>query len=240
MTDSTEGWETPQNILVMLAHPDDPEFFCGATIARWTRMGHSVKYCLLTKGDKGSQDRTVKPEELSRIRVEEENRASAVLGVSSVRFLDYQDGTLVPSLETRRAVAKVIRQEKPEILVTCDPTNYYPREGTINHPDHRAAGQIVVDGYFPAAGNPMFFPELLDEGLEPHSVKELWLSLPHDANIVLNVTDFWDTKIKALHEHRSQIASMEELDKRMLSRRAADSTPEAPRYEEKFRRIVFA
>lgn len=224
----------------MLAHPDDPEFFCGATIARWVSMGHSVKYCLLTKGDKGSQDRTVNPEDLARTRVEEENRASAVLGVSSVRFLDYHDGTLVASMETRQTVARVIRQEKPDILVTCDPTNYYPREGTINHPDHRTAGQIVVDGYFPAAGNPMFFPELLDEGLEPHSIKELWLSLPSDANVVLNVTEYWDKKLRALHEHHSQIPSMEELDKRMLKRRAPDSTPEQPRYEEKFRRIVFA
>jgi len=237
---SIEGWERPQSILVMLAHPDDPEFFCGATIARWVGMGHSVKYCLLTKGDKGSQDRTVRPEDLARTRVEEENRASAVLGVSSVRFLDYRDGTLFPSLETRRNVARIIRQEKPDILMTCDPTNYFPREGTINHPDHRAAGQIVVDGYFPAAGNPMFFPELLEEGLEPHSIKELWLSLPSEANIILDVTDYWNLKIKALHEHRSQIPSMEELDKRMRNRRSVDSTPEAPRYEEKFRRIVFA
>jgi LmbE family N-acetylglucosaminyl deacetylase len=240
MIDSIEGWKKPQNILVMLAHPDDPEFFCGATIARWVRMGHSVKYCLLTKGDKGSQDRTVIPEDLERIRVEEENRASGVLGVSSVRFLDYHDGTLFATMETRKRVASVIRQEKPDILVTCDPTNYFPREGTINHPDHRTAGQIVVDGYFPAAGNPMFFPELLDEGLEPHSIKEIWLSLPTDANIILDVTEFWNLKIKALHEHRSQIPSMEELDKRMLNRRAADSTPEAPRYEEKFRRIIFS
>ena len=240
MTDSIEGWQKPQNILVMLAHPDDPEFFCGATIARWVRMGHSVSYCLLTKGDKGSQDRTVKPEELALIRVEEENRASAVLGVSSVRFLDYRDGTLFASMETRQTVARVIRQEKPDILVTCDPTNYFPREGTINHPDHRTAGQIVLDGYFPAAGNPMFFPELLAEGLEPHSIKELWLSLPSEANIILNVTEYWNLKIEALHEHRSQIPSLEELDKRMLNRRTADSTAEAPRYEEKFRRIVFA
>ena len=239
MPDSIEGWQKPQKILVMLAHPDDPEFFCGATIARWVRLGHSVKYCLLTKGDKGSQDRTVKPEELAQIRVEEEYRASAVLGVNSVRFLDYCDGTLFSSMETRRTVARVIRQEKPDVLVTCDPTNYYPREGTINHPDHRTAGQIVLDGYFPAAGNPMFFPELLDEGLEPHSVKELWLSLPCEANLILDVTEYWDLKIKALHEHHSQIPSMEALDKRMLNRFAPDSTLASPRYEEKFRRIVF-
>ncbi|HMD87604.1 MAG TPA: PIG-L deacetylase family protein [Anaerolineaceae bacterium] len=240
MPDSIEGWQKPQKILVMLAHPDDPEFFCGASIARWVRLGHSVKYCLLTKGDKGSQDRNIKPEELARIRVEEEYRASAVLGVNSVRFLDYCDGILFTSMETRRTVARVIRQEKPDILVTCDPTNYFPREGTINHPDHRTAGQIVLDGYFPAAGNSMFFPELLDEGLEPHSVKELWLSLPYEANLILDVTEYWGLKIKALHEHRSQIPSMEALDKRMLNRFAPDSTLEAPRYEEKFRRIVFA
>ncbi len=239
MPDFDEGWETPQHIVVILAHPDDPEFFCGATLAKWAKKGHVIDYHLLTRGDKGSQDRNITPEALTRIREKEEQAAAQVLGVHSVTFLNYKDGTLIPDLETRKAVVRIIRQEKPDVVVSCDPTNLFVREGAVNHPDHRAAGQIVIDGLFPAAGNPMFFPELLKEGLEPHTVKELWLSSPAQPNLVLDVTEYWPIKLRALHEHRSQIGEIEKFDKRMYERRTADSTPEAPRFEEKFRRIVF-
>jgi LmbE family N-acetylglucosaminyl deacetylase len=239
MPDNDEEWQTPQHIVVILAHPDDPEFFCGATLAMWAKQGHVVDYYLLTRGDKGSQDRAMTPQELTRIREKEERSAAQVLGIRTVNFLNYEDGTLIPDLETRKAVVQIIRQEKPDVVVTCDPTNLFVRDGAVNHPDHRAAGQIVIDGLFPAAGNPMFFPELLKEGLEPHSVKELWLSLPSQPNLVLDITAFWPTKLRALHEHRSQIGDIEKFDKRMYERRIANSTAEAPRFEEKFRRIIF-
>jgi LmbE family N-acetylglucosaminyl deacetylase len=240
MSDNTE-WATPQKILVVLAHPDDPEFFCGATIARWTKQGHQVAYCLLTRGDKGGSDLTIRPEELSARREVEQRAAAACLGVHSVQFLDFQDGYLTPDLTARMAVVRAIRAYRPDVLVSCDPTNYFPRENYLNHPDHRAAGQIVVDAVFPAAGNPYFFPELIrEEGLQPHSVRELWLSLTASPNLILDVTSTWGDKVSALHQHRSQIGpDTAAFDERMAARRVPESDPAAPRFEERFRRLVF-
>lgn len=243
MIETSESWASPQRILVILAHPDDPEFFCGASIARWVKQGHQVSYCLLTQGDKGGSDRSVSPQLLAETRILEQGAAAARLGVKSVEFLDYPDGYLVPSLETRKAVTRVIRKHRPDILVSCDPENIFP-SGTyrINHPDHRAAGQIVVDAVFPAAGNPFFFPELIDEeGLLPHTVHEVWLSLTSHANVALDVTETWEEKIKALHEHCSQIGpDLKKFDERIRSRRLPDSTPENPKYEERFLKLTFA
>ncbi|TLN07544.1 PIG-L family deacetylase [bacterium] len=240
MSDFSEGWNGSQSILVILAHPDDPEFFLGATIARWTSAGHRVSYCLLTRGDKGANDPRVDPIELARRRENEQRAAAARLGVTEVRFLDFLDGCLVPSLEARMAVTRVIREIKPDILVTCDPQNLFPSDNNINHPDHRAAGQIVVDAVFPGAGSPMFFPELRDEGLQPHSVKEVWLSLTAQPNTIIDVTEHWSVKLQALHEHVSQIPDYQKLDERQRNRRTPDSTEEHPRYEEKFKRIIFS
>jgi LmbE family N-acetylglucosaminyl deacetylase len=236
-----DAWESPQRILVVLAHPDDPEFFCGATLARWAAAGHHIVCCLLTCGDKGTKDRSLNPEELCAIRQTEQRAASAALGVEKVLFLGYPDGYLIPELDLRRDIVRIIRQERPDILVTCDPTNLFIGENYINHPDHRAAGQAVLDAVFPAAGSHLFFEDLWrDEGYEPHSVHEVWVSLTQSPNIVFDVTDHWPTKIRALHEHKSQIGDPQKFDERMRKRHTPDSTLEAPRYEEKFRRIVFA
>ena len=239
MTEFSEGWEDHQCILIILAHPDDPEFFLGATIARWTYSGHRVIYCLLTRGDKGANDPKIDPAELSLRRENEQRAAAAVLGVEDVRFLNFSDGCLTAGMEERQAVTRMIREVKPDILVTCDPLNYFPTDNNINHPDHRAAGQIVIDAVFPGAGSPMFFPEMFDEGLQPHSVKEVWLSLTAQPNTLIDVTEHWATKIRALHEHVSQIPDYPKLDERMRSRHTPDSTPDHPRYEEKFKRITF-
>ena len=239
MAESFREWESNQKILVILAHPDDPEFFMGATIAHWTQQGHKVVYYLLTKGDKGTQDRNLTPEDLMTIRVEEQKAAAKILGVDEVHFLDNPDGFLMLTTDLRREVTRIIRQEKPDILVTSDPSNFFPNDASINHPDHRMAGQIVVESYFPAAGNPKFFPELLDEGYEPHSVKEVWFSLTYVPNVIFDITKTWPVKMKALHEHRSQIGDPQQFDVRMRSRHTPDSTEEAPRFEEKFRRITY-
>ncbi|MHC1784604.1 MAG: PIG-L deacetylase family protein [Anaerolineaceae bacterium] len=235
-----EKWETPKKILVVLAHPDDPEFFLGGTIARWCQAGHTVEYCLLTRGDKGTSDPEINPQELMIIRENEEIAAAGILGVHSIEFLDFLDGYLVPDLAARKAVSRVIRRHQPDILVSCDPTNIFPNENYINHPDHRAAGQISLDAVFPTAGNPMFFRELMDEeGLMPHSVEEVWLSLTCQPNVTIDVTEFWDQKIQALYEHKTQIGDKEAFTTRMKSRFINGSTMENPRYEENFKRIVF-
>jgi len=235
-----EEWEPSQKILVILAHPDDPEFFCGATIARWTRAGHRVVYWLLTCGDKGASDFEINPGELCSDRRVEQASAAAVLGVHDVHFLEYPDGYLVPDLELRKQVTRIIRLERPDVLVTCDPKTLYVGDVRINHPDHRAAGQVVLDAVFPAAGNPLYFPDLIsEEGLQPHTPREVWISLTLEPNFYHDVSDLWETKLLALYEHRSQIGEREAFAERMRKRHTSDSTPDQPRYEEVFRRIIF-
>jgi len=232
------NWETPQKILVILAHPDDPEFFCGATIARWTAAGHNVVYWLLTCGDKGTSNFNTDPGELCLDRREEQRLAASVLGVHDVNFLAYQDGFLVPDMETRKEVTRIIRMEKPHILVTCDPKTLYVGDNRINHPDHRAAGQVVLDAVYPGAGSPLYFSELIrDEGLQPHTPREVWISLTLEPNIRIDVTEQYEIKIRALFEHHSQINDRDAFETRMRQRISPDSTPDNPRYEEVFRRI---
>lgn len=237
--DAPDAWESPQRILVVLAHPDDPEFFCGATIARWTAAGHQVVYWLLTCGDKGSADRRMTSEKLCEIRHAEQQAAAAVLGVQEVNFLGYPDGYLTPDLALRKEITRMIRQVRPDVLVTCDPTTLYVGENRLNHPDHRAAGQAALDAVFPPARDFLYFPDLLEEGLEPHNVREVWISGSLQPNIRLDVTNLWETKIRALYEHKSQIGDPQKLAERMRARLAPDATLEAPRYEETFRRIIF-
>jgi len=234
-----DAWDSPQRILVILAHPDDPEFFCGATLARWTHAGHEVSYCLLTCGDKGTSDRAITSGQLCGIRHVEQRNAADVLGVKKVDFLDYPDGYLAPDLKLRRDITRVIRVERPDILVTCDPTTLYVGNNRLNHPDHRAAGQAVLDAVYPAARDHLNFIELWqEEKLEPHIVREVWVSGTQQPNVRLDVTEWWDTKIQALYEHKSQIGDPEMLRERMLARLAEGATLEQPRYEETFRRII--
>jgi LmbE family N-acetylglucosaminyl deacetylase len=235
-------WNTHKKILVILAHPDDPEFFCGATLARWVKQGHEVHYFLLTCGDKGSDDREKSSDQICQTRHSEQKSAASIIGASSVEFLDLPDGYLLPSIELRQSIVRVIRQKKPDIIMTCDPTNIFPLGSyRLNHPDHRYAGQVVLDAVFPAAGNIHFFPELYkEEGLEPHSPSEIWVSLTSNPDISLDVSDTWDLKIKALKEHKSQIGDPEIFAERLRNWRTADSTESNPRYEEKFKLIKWA
>jgi len=236
--DAPDYWDTSQKILVVLAHPDDPEFFCGATTARWVRAGHQVTYCVITCGDKGSKDLSISSDELCAIRQKEQRKAAQVLGVEQVIFLNYPDGYLIPDLKLRKDITRVIRSVRPDIMITCDPQTLFTQFGGLNHPDHRAAGQAALDAVFPAARDHLNFPELLqDEKLEPHIVREVWVSGTLVPDTILDVTDTWEIKITALYEHKSQIGDPEQLAERLHNRRTGDSTPENPRYEEKFRRL---
>lgn len=234
-----DGWDSPRRVLVILAHPDDPEFFCGGTLAKWCLAGHDVHYSLITCGDKGSDRQDLTQAELCQIRHDEQHAAAQIIGVRSVSFLDQPDGYIIPDLSLRRLIVREIRQIRPHVLLTCDPTNYFPRQNAINHPDHRAAGQVVLDALFPAAGNFRFFPELLDEGLQAYMPEELWISLPVHADIELDITPWWDIKLRALLEHGSQIGDPQQFLERMRSRRTEDSSDENPRYVERFRIIKF-
>lgn len=236
-----EGWTSKKTILAILAHPDDPEFFCGATIARWCASGHEVHYCLLTKGQKGAPDLTLSETELAAKRVIEQQAAADSLGVKSIEFMDYVDGEVLPDLAMRKKIVRVIRKWRPDILLTSDPLNLFPTDNRINHPDHRAAGQAVIDAAFPAAGNPMFFPELIrEEGLEPHSVDEIWLSATSQWNLTINVIDHFEDKLKAIHCHASQIShDVEEFDNWMRQRITVDPRTGQKVFEEHFHRLIF-
>ncbi len=236
-----EGWNEKKRILVILAHPDDPEFFMGATLSRWGALGHEIRYCLLTTGQKGSQDVDQKPEVLAALRKTEQQNAANILGVKSIEFLDYVDGEVIPDLEMRKKIVRVIRRYKPQIVVSSDPLNYFPGDNRVNHPDHRAAGQAVLDAVFPAAGNPMFFPELIsEEALMPVNVAELWFSIPAEANLVVDVSRYFDEKIKAILCHRSQInMDVKKFEEMMKTRWVTVNEQWQQVYLERFRRIVF-
>jgi LmbE family N-acetylglucosaminyl deacetylase len=229
----------PERVLVVLAHPDDPEFFCGGTLALWADQGRVIQYCLLTRGERGGDDVGTDPAARARLRETEQRAAARVLGVHQVEFLDQPDGYLTPDLGLREKVVRVIRRTRPDIIVTCDPTNFFPSDRYINHPDHRAAGQVVLDAVFPAAGAAMFFPELLtEEGLAPHKVRQVYVAMPQTANTLVDVTTTVVRKIAALREHRSQIPDQAGLEARIRERLLdPDGPPKAPRYVERFRLI---
>lgn len=227
-----------ERVLVVLAHPDDPEFFCGATLAKWARAGKEIYYLLLTCGDKGSDNPEMTPEALCGDRQMEQRAAAAVIGVKDVMFLAYRDGELANTLDVRREIVRVIRRLKPHIVITSDPTTYIRANTYINHTDHRTAGAATLDAVFPAAGNRMYFPELLSEGLEPHSIKEVWLTLTLEPNLWVNVTHTLEIKLAALRQHRSQIKDPDSLDKRIRERlRRSEFDDEL--YAEGFRVIRF-
>lgn len=230
------NWEEPKRVMVILAHPDDPEFFLGGTIAEWVDKGHTVSYLILTKGQRGVSPEYPDPQALAAVRMEEQQKAALKLGVEQVDYLDYQDGYLTPDLEIRRIVAREIRKTRPDVVATSDPLYLYQR-GRINHPDHRAAGQVVIDAIFPAVENRAFYPEFLDEGLEPHKVSELWLSLAAEPNFEMDVTRQWQRRLDALLEHVSQVGDPETFLAHMEARRRAQWGEEM-RYIEPFKRLI--
>lgn len=230
------NWQPNTKILVVLAHPDDPEFFMGGTLAYWHSLGFHIDYLLLTQGGLGQSEAFSDEAALKVIRRAEQRAAADVIGVHDVSFFDEPDGFLANSLELQRDLVRHIRALKPDIVVSSDPTLYY-RGTRLNHHDHRMAGQIVAEAVFPAARNDGFFPELKEEGYPAHNVKELWFSLSKDPNMTLDVSDFWDTRIQALKEHRSQIQDIEQLERYL--RHFANELHGEGKYLEYFRRLVF-
>lgn len=198
----------PVTILLIVAHPDDIEFGAGGSVARWTREGHRVIFCIVTDGAAGSNDPAMTPSVLVPLRREEQTAAAAKLGVSDVRFLGYADGALEASLELRRRLTRLIRELKPQRVVLMDPTTILVQGDDfsyINHPDHRASGEAALYAVFPSAGTRLVFPELLIDGLEPHNVPEVYMTLSTEPNLAVDVTDVHDIKLAALLCHHSQL-----------------------------------
>ena len=223
----------PKKALVISAHPDDSEFGAAGTSYLWTKQGWEFTYCICTDGSKGSEDPNMTKEVLVPLRKDEQRAAAAVLGVKEVMFLNHVDGELTYNRDFLKEIVRVIRTLKPYAVFSHDPGQIV-RNMFINHPDHRATGEIVLDAVYPMARNRPTFPELLNEGLEPFSVREVCLWTASDTNFDVDITEAMDKKFEALACHESQIDDMEGLKQRLLQFwRDPDG-----RFLERFRRIV--
>lgn len=191
-----------KRIVVFEAHGDDMEFTCGGTIAKFTDAGHEATLVVATDNDKGSFELTA--DQLRAERDREIHAAARVLGVGRVICLGYPDGELrekAPPDVLRGQFMRIIREVKPEIMFTWDP--FTPYEG---HPDHRAVAMAAHEAAS-FAHFPLYHPEQLREGLEPHYVSEQWYfaKAPRDRNKFVDISDTIDRKIEALCCHRSQM-----------------------------------
>jgi len=190
----------PAQVMVITPHPDDAEYGAAGTVARWVSEGRDVIYVVCTNGDKGTSDTSMKPETLVRIREQEQLAAARLLGVREVIFLRYPDQTLEDTPEFRKEIVRLIRMYQPETVVTVNPYRRY-----IWHRDHRITGQVILDAVFPYARDFLAYPDLLEQGLHPHKVKEMLFWGSEEPNHRSNITDTFDIKVAALRCHKSQI-----------------------------------
>lgn len=226
----------PKRIAAVFAHPDDAEFGVAGTIARWVKEGHTVIYVALTSGDQGGEDPTVDPKELAKVREAEQLAACEILGVSETIFLRLPDGSITADLETRARLVKVFRTIKPDVVVAMDPSFLWSDSGYINHPDHRATGQVTLDAIFPGTGNPMAYPELRAEGLDAHKIREVYLTAAKDPDVWIDITDTIDTKLSALRAHASQLNDWDPEEAiREWGRETAKKQPGIGEYAESFK-----
>ncbi|MEM7143163.1 MAG: PIG-L deacetylase family protein [Actinomycetota bacterium] len=192
----------PTKALLVVAHPDDIDFGAAGTVATLTDNGVEVVYGLVTSGQAG-EPAHLSPDELRTIRQKEQTDAAAIVGVTELHWLEFPDGHLVADLELRKAISRLIRIVKPDLVITQTPVRNLDRIYAA-HPDHLAAGEATVSAVYPDARNGHSFPELLDEGHEPHAVPRLWLMAGNDHNLHVDITDAIDRKIEALLAHHSQ------------------------------------
>ena len=218
-----------KKVLLIQAHPDDAEFVCAGTIAKWAKEGAEIRYLSLTSGDKGSSDPNADPVALAATREAEQRRAAEILGVRGVTFMGHADAMLVADLTLRRELVRAIRRFKPDVLLCQDPTVRYVGQGYINHPDHVAAGEASLAAVFPSARDRMTFPELLAEGLEPHKVTEIFLYGAQNPDVWVDITATVETKIAALKAHASQLGDWDPTEMiQTWSRDTATRHPDKP------------
>ena len=212
MTEHDFGDEFETYMLVV-AHPDDSEFSSAGTVARLKDAGKRVVLIQVTSGDRGTADAAADPVELGRTREGEQMEAARRLGMDEVVFLRCGDGSLMPNLDLREKIVRMIRQHKPDVIITHDPFRPYAL-----HPDHRAVGLATTDAVYPTARDPLYFLEHLQDGLEPHKTAEIWFFGPEQPDKVVDITETFDRKIHALKAHVTQVGAAEDLESRMRDR----------------------
>ncbi len=225
------GKDGPLTAMVIVAHPDDAEFLCAGTVAKWCDQGWSVYYVLATSGDKGTHDPSLTTQELAALREQEQREACRVLGAKEVTFLGLPDGFLQPDAELRGQVVRLLRRYRPDVVITWD--GFRPG---FNHSDHRAVGIAVRDAVYPAVRDHLYYPEHGHDGLEAHQVNELLLAGSEDPDYQVDISAYMEKKLEALLCHRSQLGgrSREEL-RRMWEERVRSSRD--GRLVESFKRV---
>ncbi len=174
------------------------------TVAKWVRAGTEARYVVVTSGDAGTHERGVTREELARIREAEQTAAARVVGVDTVVYLRYPDGLVQPTLDLRRDLVREIRRFKPHTAICFDPTRLFSGGSYINHPDHRAVGQAALDAISPTAAMPLSFPEQIEEGLEPHRVRQIMVASSQNVDTWIDISETLELKLEALRQHVSQ------------------------------------
>jgi LmbE family N-acetylglucosaminyl deacetylase len=228
-------------ILAVGAHPDDLDFGSSGTMIKLAREGHEIYYLICTDGDKGGTNNHCTPQELVEVRRREQEEAARMIGVKEVFFLGFHDGELVPDKNLQEKIVRVIRRVRPDRIYSFDPANLRFEGFHLYHPDHRAVALAVFDAIYPAAKNRLYFPHLIDEGLEPHKVQELFVFGTHEPTHWTDITDVIEDKARVIGCHKSQFsgeraAMMVEYVK-TRSRDAASGQPFE--HAEAFRRIAF-
>ena len=221
--------------MVVVAHPDDAEYGCSGTVARWCREGMEVVYVICTDGSKGSSDPNMTPERLIEIRRKEQLAAGNVLGLKDVVFLGYEDSMLQPTLDLRRDIVKEIRRHKPDVLICPSPVRSLDGDGYLGHPDHMAAGEAAMAAVFPTARDRMTFPEFLEAGLEPHKVREVLIMDRDGADKWIDISDTIDVAIEALKQHVSQVGEAVEDGQMMREWKHKAGEEQGMEYAESFK-----
>jgi len=224
---SEENEYIPKRAMSIHAHPDDQEFTVAGTLAKWAKAGCEVVSVILTSGDGGSNDPAQGVEYkpiLAAIREGEQSAANERLGIHKTIYLRLPDGELEPTVGLRKEVTKIIRAQKPDVVVTGDPQGVFYGNGYINHPDHRAAAQVATYAVFPSAGSRLVFADLLADGFEPHNVKRLYLHGPEKPDTWVDISEFIEVKIAALRKHASQLGDWD--PEKMIRESAAEEGKE--------------
>lgn len=232
-----EKFYVPESAMAIVAHPDDIEFTCVGTLARWAKAGSRVRYVLCTSGDAGIAEPGMTRAKATQIREAEALAAAQIAGVKEVVFLREPDGLLQATLGLRKMLVREIRRFRPEVVVCGDPTVVLAREDYINHPDHRAAGLAALDAVFPAAGQPQVFEELADEGLQPHKTRKVYVTGWHQTDVYVSIDDTIDVKVAALRSHKSQMGDWDP-DERIRRRAAEVAHGKEMLYAESFRVVT--
>jgi LmbE family N-acetylglucosaminyl deacetylase len=223
-------------VLVVAAHPDDPEFLAGGTIARLAKEGREIAYVIVTNGDKGSGDRSVTSQQLIPIREEEQRCAARVLGVRGVEFLGYEDGELEDTRNLRRDVTREIRRWRPDLVITLNPSRTYNNFPGW-HRDHRTTARVALDCVYPLARDHLSFPELTPD-YEPHKVREVYMIQWERPRVVIDVTETISLKLEASRCHASQIADFKTFEARMRDRAATLGKEKGYTYAEGFDHVI--